>query len=81
MGLWKKKWGAKRLMKEFPGKRRPKTSITRLLQKIDNYGTIERKSGEHNNGVIVTSRSIAVNISATGIHTNLFSSMIQKNLH
>jgi len=62
MGLWKeKKWGAKRLIKEFPGKRRPKTSITRLLQKIDNYGTIERKSGKHNNDVIATSRSIAVN--------------------
>jgi len=55
MGLWKeKKWGAKRLIKEFPGKRRPKTSITRLLQKIDNYGTIKRKSGKHNNDVIVT---------------------------
>jgi len=62
MGLWKeKKWGAKRLIKEFPGKRRPKTSITRLLQKVDNYGTIERKSGKHNNDVIVISRSIAVN--------------------
>jgi len=62
MGLWKeKKWGAKRLIKEFPGKRRPKTSITHLLQKIDNYGTIERKSGKHNNNAIVTSRSIAVN--------------------
>jgi len=62
MGLWKeKKWGAKRLIKEFPGKRRLKTSITRLLQKIDNYGTIERKSGKHNNDVIVTSQSIAVN--------------------
>ena len=34
-----KKWGAKRLIKEFPGKRRPKTSITHLLQKTDNYGT------------------------------------------
>ena len=56
MSLWKeKKWGAKRSIKEFPGKRRPKTSITRLLQKIDNYGTIERKSGKHNNDVIVTS--------------------------
>jgi len=55
MGLWKeKKWGAKRLIKEFPGKRWPKTSITRLLQKIDNYGTIKRKSGKHNNDVIVT---------------------------
>jgi len=62
MGLWKeKKWGAKRLIKEFPGKRRPKTSITRMLQKIDNYGTIERKSGKHENIVIVTSRSMAVN--------------------
>ena len=62
MGLWKeRKWGAKRLIKEFPGKQRPKTSITRLLQKIDNYGTIERKSGKHNSDVIVTSRSIAVN--------------------
>jgi len=62
MGLWKeKKWGAKRLIKEFPGKRRPKTSITRLLQKIDNYRTIERKLGKHNNDLIVTSRSIAVN--------------------
>jgi len=29
--------------------------------KNDNYGTIERKSGKHNNDVIVTSRSIAVN--------------------
>ena len=55
MGLRKeRKWGAKRLIKEFPGKRRPKTSITRLLQKIDNYGTVERKSGKHNNDVIVT---------------------------
>ena len=62
MGLWtEKKWGAKRSIKEFPGKRRSKTSITHLLQKIDNYGTIERKSGKHNNDVIVTSRSIAVN--------------------
>jgi len=62
MGLWtEKKWGAKRSIKEFPGKQRPKTSITRLLQKIDNYGTVERKSGKHNNDVIVTSRSIAVN--------------------
>jgi len=34
MGLWKeKKWSAKRLIKEFPGKQWPKTSITRLLQK------------------------------------------------
>jgi len=62
MGLWtEKKWGAKRSIKEFPGKRRPKTSITHLLQKIDNYGTIKRKLSKHNNGVIVTSRSIAVN--------------------
>jgi len=62
MGLWKeKKWSAKRLIKEFPGNQRLKTSITRLLQKIDNYGTIKRKSGKHNNDVIVTSRSIAVN--------------------
>ena len=62
MGLQKeKKWGAKCLIKEFPRKRWPKTSITRLLQKIDKNGTIERKSGKHNNGVIVTSRSIAVN--------------------
>jgi len=61
MDLWKeKKLGAKRLMKEFPGKRRLKTSITRLLQKIDNCGTIKRKSGTHNNDIIVTSRSIAV---------------------
>ena len=58
MGLWKeKKWGAKRLINEFPGNRRPKTSITRLLQKIDNYGTIKRKSGKHNNDVIMTSRT------------------------
>ena len=49
-----KKLGAKRLIKEFPGKRRPKTSITRLLQKIDNYATIKRKLGKHNNDVIVT---------------------------
>jgi len=46
---------------EFSGKRRPKTSITRLLQKTDNYGTIEKKSGKHNNDVIVTSQSITVN--------------------
>jgi len=62
ISLWtEKKWGAKRSIKEFPGKRRLKTSITHLLQKIDNYGTIERNSGKHNNDVIVTSRSIAVN--------------------
>jgi len=62
MSLWKKKkWGAKRLIKEFLGKRWPKTSITRLLQKIDNYVTIERKSGKHINDVIVTSQTIAVN--------------------
>jgi len=52
MSLWKeKKWGAKRLIKEFPG----------LLQKIDKYGTIERKLGKHNHDLIVTSQSIAVN--------------------
>jgi len=62
MSLWKeKKWGAKRLIKEFFGKRWPKTSITRLLQKIDNYGTIERNSGKHINDVIVTSQTIALN--------------------
>jgi len=62
MVLWKeKKFGAKRLIKEFPGKRWPKISITCLLQKIDNYATIERKSGKHNNDVIVTSQSISVN--------------------
>ena len=62
MGLWtEKKWGAKRSIKEFPRKRWPKTSITRVLEKIDNYGTIERKSGKHNNDVIVASRIIAVN--------------------
>jgi len=39
MGLWKeKKWGAKRLIKEFPGKRRLKTSITCLLQKMTTTG-------------------------------------------
>jgi len=62
MGLWKeKKLGAKRLITEFSGKRWLETSITRMLQKTDNYGTIERKSGKHNNDVIVTSESIAVN--------------------
>jgi len=62
MSLWKeKKWGAKRLTKEFLGKRWPKTSITRLLHKIDNYGTIKRKSGKHMNDVIVTSQTIALN--------------------
>jgi len=46
MGLRKeKKWDAKCLIKEFHGKRWPKTSITRLFQKIDDYRTIERKSG------------------------------------
>ena len=62
MGLWKeKKFGAKRLIKEFCGKQWPKTSITRLFKKIDNYATIKRKSGKHNNDVIVTSQSISVN--------------------
>jgi len=61
MSLWKgKKWGAKRLIKEFPGKPWPKTNTTRLLQKIGNYGTIKRKSGKHINDVIVTSQTIAV---------------------
>jgi len=52
MGLWKeKKWSAKHLIKEFTGKWWPKTSITRLLQKIDNYRTIGRKSGKHNSDI------------------------------
>jgi len=60
MSLWKeKKWGAKRLIKEFLGKQWPKTSITRLPQKIDR--TVERKSGKHINDIIVTSQTIAVN--------------------
>ena len=55
--------GCKTLITEFSGKRWPKTSITgtRLLQKTDNYETIERKSGKHNNDVIVTSQIITVN--------------------
>src|SRR5215510_1478095 len=40
-----KQWGAKRLMKEFPSKRWSLSSITRLLQKIDNDGTTQRKPG------------------------------------
>jgi len=45
MGLWKeKKLGAKRLITEFSGEQWPKTSITRMLQKTDNYGTIKGSS-------------------------------------
>jgi len=41
MGLWKeRKWGAKRLIKEFPGKQQPKTSITRLLKKLTTMGQL-----------------------------------------
>ena len=40
-----KQWGAKRLMKEFPSKRWSLSSITRLLKKIDNDGTTQRKPG------------------------------------
>jgi len=32
-----------------------------MLQKTDNYGTIERKLSKHNNDVTATSQSIAVN--------------------
>ena len=40
-----KKWGAKRLLKEFPNKRWSVTSMNRLIKKIDNCGSTERKSG------------------------------------
>ena len=39
------KWGAKRLISEFPNKRWSQSSLTHLLGKIDNYWTTERKSG------------------------------------
>jgi len=46
MGLrTEKKWGGKRLIWEFPNKRWSQSSLTRLLRKIDNYGTTEKKSG------------------------------------
>ena len=45
----------------WKAKAEDKYGITRLLKKIDNYATIERKSGKHNNDVIVTSQSISVN--------------------
>jgi len=51
MGLWKeKKWGAKRLINEFPGKRRPKTSITCLLQKLT---TMEQSKGSRANTIMM----------------------------
>jgi len=46
MGLrTEKKWAAKRLISEFLNKRWSQSSLTRLLRKIDNYGTTKRKSG------------------------------------
>ena len=59
--LEREEMGCQRLITDFSGKQWPKTSITRLLQKTDNYGTVKRKSGKHNNNVIVTSQSITVN--------------------
>ena len=62
MSLWKqKKWGAKRLIKEFLGKALAEDKYYSSASKIDNYATIERKSGKHINDVIVTSQTIAVN--------------------
>ena len=60
MGLrTEKKWGAKRLISEFPNKRWSQSSLTLLLRKIDNYGTTERKSGSGRRRSVRT----AVNIS------------------
>ena len=40
-----KGWGRKRLMTEFPGKKWTKSSLQRLLKKIDQTGGTERRSG------------------------------------
>jgi len=39
----REKWEAKRLIKEFPNKRWTVASINRLIKKIDNCGSAERK--------------------------------------
>jgi len=41
-----KKWGAKRLISEFPNKRWSQSSLTRLLRKIDNYGDDRQEIGQ-----------------------------------
>ena len=41
----REKWEAKRLIKKFPNKRWSVASINRLIKKIDNCGSAERKSG------------------------------------
>ena len=40
-----KQWGARRIMKEFPQKMWTVASLSRLLRRIDNFGTVERKQG------------------------------------
>ena len=40
-----KGWGRKRLMTEFPNKKWKKSSLGRLLKKIDETGGTDRKSG------------------------------------
>ena len=60
MGLrTEKKWGAKRLISEFPNKRWSQSSLTCLLRKIDNYGTTERKSGSGRPRSVRTAVNIA----------------------
>lgn len=40
-----KHWGSRRMIKEFPNKPWPRRSVDRLIKKIDNSGTTERKRG------------------------------------
>jgi len=57
MGLrTEKKWGAKRLIKQFQNKRWSLRSVNRLLNKIDNFGTTKRKSGSGRRRSVRTQR-------------------------
>ena len=46
-----KEYGAKKMMKEFPARKRSRSALTRLIETIDSTGSAERKQR------ICTSRS------------------------
>ena len=53
-----KKWGAKRILREFPSKGWSLTTVNNIIRKVDQYGTAERKPGSGRPKSARTARNI-----------------------
>lgn len=54
-----KQWGARRMTNEFPNKAWSIASVSRVINKIDNNSTTERKPGSGHQGLLEHNRTLS----------------------